>query len=291
MYIVLQSTKSMFSTLTSNHVSAHSPSTHIFEKHTPKTLREGRLFTLKSHFPTRSHLGYRIFSPKQQPSYSSSITASTLEAHSAAMVPLEAAHQICALCGKHASAICKGCKGMPDGAGAYVDICYCGPACRKDHWAKHKYDCKAAQTRKTLYRAGELAKAMFHMMRKAKWKMPIRQLEKVDKTWIVHLHTKSPGKSRLIPFQSALFPEKQDEEAILSWRNCNGAIDLIYDLVNLLINSQSSLYSADIGKHTKFTWTFVSTLTNLSSTQKTRIYKSCKPSTLAIWTEQDIHTL
>jgi len=87
---------------------------------------------------------------------------------------------------------------MPDGAGGDIRIYYCGGACQKEHWGQHKLDYKAAQSRRPLYRAGELAKTMFNMCSKMTWKFPIKNLLKAENSWIVHPHTEYTSKSHMV---------------------------------------------------------------------------------------------
>lgn len=130
---------------------------------------------------------------------------------------------------------------MPDGAGEEVQIHYCGAVCQKEHWSKHKIDCKAAQTRRTLYRAANLAKAVFYLLRKLRWKMAIRDVEKVGNMWIVHRRDMHPKESSIVPFPSAMFPEKEDEEAILSWLGCADAADHMHNFFRLLLEGWLNL--------------------------------------------------
>ncbi|KAK4692435.1 hypothetical protein P7C71_g4767, partial [Lecanoromycetidae sp. Uapishka_2] len=141
----------------------------------------------------------------------------------------------CVKCGGAATSVCKGCKSMPDGAGGTINIYYCGGACQKAHWSTHKAQCKLAQIRQALYRAGDLAKAMFQMMRKVTWKTKFSKMEKASNLWIMHHPAKYTGKSFMLPFQSVMFPEKQDEEAILSWLSCADAVDHMHYFVKFLL--------------------------------------------------------
>lgn len=155
------------------------------------------------------------------------------------MAPGLALHA-CAQCSKPATAACKGCKGMPDGAGrGKVEVNYCGVTCQKEHWPIHKVDCKAAQVRRALYRVGDLAKAMYIMFHKVTWKMPMGNLFNSGRSWIVYPPPNYTGKSHMVPFPSEVFPEECDKEAILSWGNCNSALDHMHNLLKLLLKGQS----------------------------------------------------
>ena len=150
----------------------------------------------------------------------------------------------CSHCGKAAKMICVGCKGMPDGSQGQMEVRYCGAECQKEDWTSHKTLCSAARARKAIYRAGELAKAVSHIFTRTKYKMIIKEVKKLGNFWVIYPPSEYKGsKCALHPFPSALFPDKQDADAILEFQSCNAVLDHLHGFLKDLLTGQLHLFT------------------------------------------------
>lgn len=143
----------------------------------------------------------------------------------------------CSVCSKDANLICKACKGTPDGVGGLVAIYYCGAKCQRDGWSAHKSSCRAAKDRRALYRAGDIALQLYQILHRNTWKWPIEKIQRNDNKWHVYngIYT---GKSVVLPFPSAMFPNAKDQEAILSHSGCNAAIAHVHNPIRDLLKGK-----------------------------------------------------
>ena len=152
----------------------------------------------------------------------------------------------CSHCGKAAKMICRGCKGLPVGLHGQMEVHYCGTECQKTHWASHKPLCNAARARKAICRAASLAKAVSHVFLRAKFKMVIQEVKKSGHIWIIYPPSEyKGGKCALEPFPTALFPDKEDADAILEFQTCNHILDHLHGFLKQLLTGQFHLFMMD----------------------------------------------
>lgn len=62
----------------------------------------------------------------------------------------------------------------------------------------------------------------------------IERVEKADQIWFVFDAAYS-GKSIVIDFPVALFPDAKDQEAMLSHLGCNRAVEVMHDLFKIML--------------------------------------------------------
>ena len=149
-------------------------------------------------------------------------------------------HQ-CSNCPKTAHLTCKGCKAMPNASdGQLSSAWYCGAECQKARWAEHKAQCKAAQARQALYRAGALAQQIFYLFSKAIYMRSYARIEKIGATWLLHPKI-FISKSPLVAFPYAIVPEVRDQEALLAFQGCNFAVSEMHNVVKALLAGKSPL--------------------------------------------------
>jgi len=96
----------------------------------------------------------------------------------------------CAVCGKDAHFRCQRCsEGLVPDLHSHVNIRYCSKDCHTSHWAKHKAECKAANERKVLWRAGQTLVKCFVHFRMSCFEQTIEHHE-TDHEGILHVHVK-----------------------------------------------------------------------------------------------------
>lgn len=114
---------------------------------------------------------------------------------------------------------------------------YCGLECQKVHWSEHKTQCKAAQARQKLYRAGDLAQKIFYHFSKTAYMWCPERIEKIGTTWLLHPKV-SNIKSQLVPFPYATFPDVRDQEALLTYQGCSSAVFNMHNVVKALLEGK-----------------------------------------------------
>lgn len=146
-------------------------------------------------------------------------------------------HQ-CLNCAQTATHTCKACRAMPNATdGQLSSAWYCGAECQKAHWTKHKPQCKAAQARQALYRAGDLAQKLYYVFSKTTYMFCPWRIEKMGTTWLLHPIVYI-NKSWLVPFPSATIPNVRDQEALLSYQGCSSAVFAMQNVVKVLLEGK-----------------------------------------------------
>ena len=127
---------------------------------------------------------------------------------------------------------------MPNASdGTISSAWYCGAECQKAHWAEHKAQCKAAQARQVLYRAGALAQQLFYHFSKTTYMWCPGRIEKIGTTWLIHPKVYT-GTSQLIPFPYEIVPNVQDQEALLTYQSCSSAVSNMHKVVKALLRGK-----------------------------------------------------
>ncbi|KAL8790167.1 MAG: hypothetical protein Q9195_006494 [Heterodermia aff. obscurata] len=137
----------------------------------------------------------------------------------------------CRNCDKIAHLICNGCKGLPAARGRSTTITrYCTPSCQKAHWTTHKEACKAAKTRRFLFRVANLTKGLFYIHQEVTFMWGyIKKIECHGPIIrAVHLDEEKSDerKTLLVPFSTVtdLVHDKKEQEAFLCHLGCNEAV-------------------------------------------------------------------
>ncbi|KAI4256683.1 MAG: hypothetical protein L6R42_006081 [Xanthoria sp. 1 TBL-2021] len=143
--------------------------------------------------------------------------------------------------------VCSACKDIPDGAGNLIALYYCSAACQKANWSAHKPECQASQNRRAVYRAGIIVQTLSFTFRRNTWSWPIKKAERdrsdgIGEIWRI-FDTQHPGNevSYFLPFPKELFPNVQDQEAVLSHSDCRNAIADMEILIKDLLQGESRI--------------------------------------------------
>ena len=156
--------------------------------------------------------------------------------------PVNEVHK-CSSCSKTASLTCKACRAMPNAIdGQISSTWYCGPECQKADWIEHKPQCKALQARQALYRAAVTAKKIFYTYQKKTFMWSPEKFEKIGTSWFIlpKVHTST---SQLVPFPYENFPDAHDQEALLTYQNCNTAVSQMHNVIKTFLVGKSSCSS------------------------------------------------
>ena len=146
-------------------------------------------------------------------------------------------HQ-CSNCPKNATHVCKACKSMPNATDGQVSSTwYCGAECQKAHWTEHKAQCKAAQVRQALYRAGVLAQQIFYLYTKNTYMWNPGRIEKIGKAWLIHTSVYT-GTSLPMRFPYAIVSDIHDQEALLTYQGCSSAVSQMHNVVKALLKGK-----------------------------------------------------
>ena len=147
----------------------------------------------------------------------------------AVLVKMAVPH-LCSYCSKAARTTCSGCGDVYDSTTEEQDLTwYCGAACQKADWGKHRAACEAAQSRRVLYRTCEIAQHLLYILQKNCYMSLIVKAERQEDSWVIW-KGQHPGKSIVVPFPEELFPDVEARKAILFFHCCNAAVAYLHDL-------------------------------------------------------------
>ena len=157
--------------------------------------------------------------------------------------PTEEIHSkinICAHCREPATQLCNGCHKAPDFEGGHVDtVWYCNANCQKIDWKFHKYDCKKAQARRSLYRVAETAQLAFFRLVERTFDLDVVGVEDMGDTLCVLEGPKD--RSIFNPFPSEHLNSDQDKQAAMAWMNCGTSEDYVQVLVETMLQGQKAI--------------------------------------------------
>ena len=140
-------------------------------------------------------------------------------------------------CRETATQICNGCHNTPDATLGHVySVWYCSIKCQKLDWRFHKYDCKKAQARRSLYRVGETAQLAFFRLVERTFDLDIVEVEAKGDTLYVRERPKERSISN--PFPSEYLNSNQDKQAIMAWMNVASSQHYVQDLVEVMLQGQ-----------------------------------------------------
>lgn len=144
---------------------------------------------------------------------------------------------ICARCRVPATQRCNGCHKAPDVQGGQVEtVLYCSAKCQKADWNFHKYDCKKAQARRSLYRVAETAKLAFFRLVERTFGQHVVWLE--DKGDTLYVREGSKDGSTFSPKPAEYLYSDQNEQAAMARISCGSSEDYIQVFVETMLQGQ-----------------------------------------------------
>lgn len=157
--------------------------------------------------------------------------------------PAEMSDNICANCGGAPKNRCAGCAEGVDCHGKHSPTYYCGKKCQQEHWqASHKTECKAANDRKALYRAGGILQPVFEAVRRLTWFDNILEAnwdgDGEQRKLVVRFGEMITG-ADFHKFQDDLLPDEQAKKALLADGAGMVALPTMSSVLRLLLQGKS----------------------------------------------------
>jgi hypothetical protein len=157
--------------------------------------------------------------------------------------PAEGSGATCANCGGAPKNRFAGCAEGVDRYGNHSPTYYCGKECQRKHWqATHKLDCKTANHRKKVYRAGAVLQPAFEAIRRLVWYENIQEVK-----WGEH-----DGQEKLLvykeqmrmsddahEFPDELVPDKRAMRALLAYASRNLALEMMSRMLADLLKGKT----------------------------------------------------
>ena len=145
----------------------------------------------------------------------------------------------CAHCMEPSTDHCNGCHKAPDVEGGHTEtVWYCSPKCQKADWKFHKFDCRKAQARKSLYRVAETAKLAFFRLVERIFDLHVVGVEDQGDTLYVR---EGPGDRSIFNFPAEHLNSDQDKQATMAWMNCGGSEEYVQVLFETMMQGQKAL--------------------------------------------------
>lgn len=156
--------------------------------------------------------------------------------------------QTCANCGGEPKHRCKGCAEGVNRDGAHSPTFYCGQKCQEEHWqTTHRADCRSANHRKKLYRAGAILQPVFEAMRRNVWYDNLKEGKWVEvsgeRKLLVSFHP--ADKTQVEPedldeFWRQCLPDQEAVHAVLAHRSGKLAVEILSGMVGRLLQGKTS---------------------------------------------------
>lgn len=158
-------------------------------------------------------------------------------------VPAGMTIETCVGCGITAPlpvSVCKRCKEGFDENGNPAFVVYCETVCCIRDENNHERLCKDSNTRKQLYRAGNLLQAMFLKFREATY--DVKLVKAVKKGEMLHVYEggyTAAESGPLYDFPQNLASGRKDQAKLLTFCACEDAVAFIHELSEILLKRKS----------------------------------------------------
>ena len=146
---------------------------------------------------------------------------------------------LCAHCRGAATLLCYGCHKTPGSEEGHVEsVWFCSTKCQKIEWKFHKFDCRKAQARRSLYRVADTAKLAYCRLVERTYDLDIAGMEDKGNTLYIHKEPKDRSKFNQFPAQD--LNSHQDQQAAMARMNCVSSESYVHVLVEALLQGQES---------------------------------------------------
>jgi len=143
----------------------------------------------------------------------------------------------CASCGEEAKLVCTACKNCPLEPNDTASILYCTKNCQAAHWPEHKSECKARTTRRSLYRAADLAQKIYLELCFQTWGERVTSVE--DDGQGLHINNTYMGAHVLYhPFPVMQDFGDDDRAAVAVHANCEVGMMTMWEIIKVIFQGE-----------------------------------------------------
>jgi hypothetical protein len=150
----------------------------------------------------------------------------------------------CANCGGAPSSRCAGCEEGVDRHGKHSPTFYCGKKCQQEHWhMAHKADCKAANHRKQIYRAGVILQPVFETLRLFGWVENVQEVKCTgqDGRGKLLVSVGDPDPNQFYhAFPEEVFPDQRAKQVLLAHKAGQSAVKIMSSMLGQLLQGEKS---------------------------------------------------
>ena len=150
----------------------------------------------------------------------------------------------CAKCKKPATKRCLRCIEGVDIDGELAPTYYCSKECQTADWTKHKVECRSANDRKQLFRAGVLLEEIYLTYLHVAFALRISDIVMEGES----IHIYSPPEDSFkyegpfVPFPEHLVTDDVVKNAVLTFQTCNASLAFMHELIKRTFDGKFSLH-------------------------------------------------
>ena len=147
--------------------------------------------------------------------------------------------RLCAYCRRPTTQHCSGCYKAPDAEGGHVEtVRYCNKTCQELDWKFHRSDCKAARTRRSLYRVAETAKLAFFRLVERNFDLQSLRVEEKGDALVVW--QESGDRSLSGPRTAKNLLGDQDKQAVMTCMSRGSLEEYMHVLFEIMMQGEES---------------------------------------------------
>ena len=153
----------------------------------------------------------------------------------------------CAHCRDPATKLCYGCHKTPGSGERPVEsVWFCSTECQKAEWKFHKFDCRKAQARRSLFRVADTAKLAYFRLVERTYELHIVRVE--DQGDTLYIQEGPKDRSKVDQFPAQHLNSSQDQQAAMARMNCGISENYVQVLVETMLQGQESAKTYKLSK-------------------------------------------
>lgn len=154
---------------------------------------------------------------------------------------------LCANCRKAAKLLCYGCHKTPGSEEGQVEsVWFCSKKCQKIEWKFHKFDCRKAQARRSVYRVADTAKLAYFRLVERTYDLHIVEME--DQGNALYIQEGPIDRNKTSQFPTQHLNTRQDQQAAMARMNCDISINYVQVFVETMLQGQESAKTYKVSK-------------------------------------------
>ena len=154
---------------------------------------------------------------------------------------------LCIHCRGAATLLCYGCHKTPGSEDGHADsVWFCSSKCQKAEWKFHKYDCRKAQARRSLYRVADTAKLAYFRLVERTYDLHIVRVEDQGNT--LYIQEGPKDRSKIDQFPAQHLNSHQDKQATMARMNCGISEGYVQILVETMLQGQEFAKTSKLSK-------------------------------------------